>query len=128
MADEHKRKHKKHNLGGENDETLHKNKYGFIEIDNPEYYNNNYNFSPPEYLMRKPTPFERREMVINYIIRNNGKPINISTLASSLAVSVRTMQTLLHSLQKGQNYRNNAKLHFKRATKRKYLPLHRRSR
>ena len=41
-----RKKHRKHTLGKPGDETIHKNKYGFIEIENPEYYNRNYCFSP----------------------------------------------------------------------------------
>ena len=48
--------------------TVHKNKFDFVEIENPEDYNNNYYYSPPQFLMRKVTPEERQEMVINYII------------------------------------------------------------
>lgn len=32
-----RKKHRKHTLGKPGDETIHKNKYGFIEIENPEY-------------------------------------------------------------------------------------------
>ena len=67
--------HNKHTLGEPGDMTVHKNKFGFVEIENPVYYNNNYNHAPPQFLMRKATPEERREMVVNYIIRRNGKPI-----------------------------------------------------
>ncbi len=77
MSDEpkKKRKHRKHTI---NDfyygNKLHKEKYGFIEIDNPEYYkkNNGY-WAVPEFLLRKPTPEERKEIIVNYIIANNGE-------------------------------------------------------
>ena len=94
-----RKKHRKHTLGKPGDETIHKNKYGFIEIENPEYYNNNYCFSPYEFLMRKATPEERREMVVNYIICRDGKPINLEKLAAKLAVSKRTIQSLMKSLK-----------------------------
>ena len=79
--------------------TVHKNKFGFVEIENPVYYDNNYYHAPPQFLMRKATPEERREMVVNYIIRRNGKPINIDNLANKLAVSKRTIQLLMKSLK-----------------------------
>lgn len=94
-----RKKHRKHTLGKPGDETIHKHKFGFIEIENPEYYDNNYYFSPSEFLMRKATPEERKEMVVNYIIRRDGKPINLEKLAAKLAVSKRTIQSLMRSLK-----------------------------
>jgi len=94
-----RKKHRKHALGKEGDRTVHKNKYGFVEIENPVYYNNNYYYSPPQFLMRKATPEERREMVVNYIIRRDGKPIDLNKLADKLAVSKRTLQFLMKSLK-----------------------------
>ena len=94
-----RKKHRKHTLGDRGDNTIHKNKFGFVEIENPEYYDNNYCFSPSEFLMRKATPEERREMVVNYIIRRDGKPINLEKLAAKLAVSKRTIQSLMRSLK-----------------------------
>ena len=94
-----RKRHNKHTLGEEGDMTVHKNKFGFVEIENPVYYNNNYNYSPPQFLMRKATPEERREMVVNYIIRRNGKPISLDNLANKLAVSKRTIQLLMKSLK-----------------------------
>ena len=93
------KKHNKHTLGEDGDMTVHKNKFGFVEIENPVYYNNNYYHAPPQFLMRKATPEERREMVVNYIIRRNGKPISIDNLANKLAVSKRTIQLLMKSLK-----------------------------
>ena len=94
-----RKKHRKHTLGEPGDNTFHKNKFGFVEIENPEYYDNNYYFSPSEFLMRKATPEERREMVVNYIIRRDGKPIDLEKLAAKLAVSKRTIQSLMRSLK-----------------------------
>ena len=94
-----RKRHNKHTLGEPGDMTVHKNKFGFVEIENPVYYNNNYNHAPPQFLMRKATPEERREMVVNYIIRRNGKPISIDNLADKLAVSKRTIQLLMKSLK-----------------------------
>ena len=68
-----RKRHNKHTLGEAGDMTVHKNKFGFVEIENPVYYDNNYYHAPPQFLMRKATPEERREMVVNYIIRQNGK-------------------------------------------------------
>ena len=42
---------------------------------------------------------ERREMVVNYIIRRNGKSISLDNLANKLAVSKRTIQLLMKSLR-----------------------------
>ena len=81
------------------DNTIHKNKYGFIEIENPVYYNNNFYFAPPEFLMRKPTPEERMEIVINYIIKHSGQRIDTTKLAQKLAVSKRTIQSLMSKLK-----------------------------
>ena len=97
-----KKKHRKHTLGKPGDHTIHKHKYGFIEIENPEYYDNHDCFAPPEFLMRKATPEERREMVINYIIRRRGKPIDLEKLAVKLAVSKRTIQSLMRRLKDDQ--------------------------
>lgn len=94
-----RKKRRKHTRGEPGDNTIHKNKFGFIEIENPEYYDNQYCFSPSEFLMRKATPEERREMVVNYIIRRDGKPIDLEKLAAKLAVSKRTIQSLMRSLK-----------------------------
>lgn len=96
-----KRKHRKHTI---NDfyygNKLHKEKYGFIEIDNPEYYkkDNGY-WSVPEFLLRKPTPEERKEIIVNYIIAHNGESIDMSALADKLCISYRLMQIILKSLR-----------------------------
>lgn len=96
-----KRKHRKHTI---NDfyygNKLHKEKYGFIEIDNPEYYkkDNGY-WAVPEFLMRKPTPEERKEIIVNYIIAHNGKYIDMFALADKLCISERLMQMTLKSLR-----------------------------
>lgn len=110
-----RKKHRKHTLGERGDNTIHKNKFGFVEIENPEYYDNKYYFSPPEFLMRKATPEERREMVVNYIIRRDGKPIDLEKLAAKLAVSKRTIQSLMKSLKEDElievlpNYEQNGR-------------------
>lgn len=84
----------------------HKNKYGFVEIRNPEYMqacsdggDDEVYYDERLYLMRKPTPAERREIVINLIMQNSGRRFKIGRLAELLAVSKRTMQLLLKSLR-----------------------------
>jgi len=89
----------------ENERECFGNKYGFIEVKNP-YYMQDYSSDSEEhdcsreYLLRKPTPSERREIVINTIIQSKGRAFSIVKLASLLAVSDRTIQTLLRNLQK----------------------------
>ena len=97
-----KRKHRKHTI---NDfyygNKRHKEKYGFIEIENPEYYKkgNRYDYVGPEFLMRKPTPEERKEIIVNYIIAHNGKYIDMFVLAEKLCISERLMQMTIKSLR-----------------------------
>lgn len=102
MSDEpkKKRKHRKHSINFDySGNKLHQEKYGFIEIDNPEYYKkNNGGYAVPEFLMRKPTPEERKEIIINYIIAHNGKSINMGALANKLCISHRLMQMILKDL------------------------------
>ena len=96
-----KRKHRKHTINDfYHGNKLHKEKYGFIEIDNPEYYkkDNGY-WAVPEFLMRKPTPEERKEIIVNYIIAHNGKSIDMFALAGKLCISERLMQMTLKSLR-----------------------------
>lgn len=101
MAEEKKkRKHRKHSINFEySGNKLHQEKYGFIEIDNPEYYKkNNGFFAVPEFLIRKPTPEERKEIIVNYIIAHNGKSIDMGALAGKLCISYRLMQMILKEL------------------------------
>ena len=103
MSDEpkKKRKHRKHTVNLlYSGNKLHQEKYGFIEIDNPEYYkkDNGY-WAVPEFLMRKPTPEERKEIIVNYIIAHNGKSIDMFALADKLCISERLMQMTLKSLR-----------------------------
>ncbi len=71
--------------------------YGFIYIKNPNYLVDD---DDREYLIRKPTPKERREIVVNTVIKCNGRMFKIHALAQRLAVSDRTVQTILRQLQK----------------------------
>ena len=47
------------------------------------------------YHYRKPTPSERKEIILNYIIDNSGTPIKIKYLSSKLAVSDKTIQKII---------------------------------
>lgn len=102
MSDENKkRKHRKHNINREySGNKLHQEKFGFIEIENPEYYKeNNGCFSAPEFLLRKPTPEERKEIIMNYVIAHNDEYIDMFALADKLCISYRLMQMILKSLR-----------------------------
>ncbi len=70
--------------------------YGFIYIKNPKFPLED----TREYLTRKPTPKERREIVINTVIECNGRTFKIHALAQRLAVSDRTVQSILRQLEK----------------------------
>ncbi len=80
-------------------------KYGFIAIKNPDYQKDKRDESgnsycdEREYIYRKPTVKERREIVINTIIEGSGRAFSIPRLAMLLAVSDRTLQSLLKKLQ-----------------------------
>ena len=50
------------------------------------------------YYYRKPTPGERKEIILNYIIDNSGTPIKVNYLSSKLAVSDRTIQKIIKEL------------------------------
>lgn len=78
-------------------EALKHNKYGFVYIKNPHYMVNG---DDREFLIRKPTPKERREIIINTVIECNGRTFAISTLAERLGVTDRTIQTILRQLEK----------------------------
>lgn len=81
-----------------------KNKYGYVTLSNPHYGSDYaeevFDDYGEEYIFRKPTPAERREIVINTIIECNGRSFRIQKLAKYLAVSDRTIQYLLKSLKK----------------------------
>ena len=78
------------------DDTRYKGKYGFIEIKNPAH---EYDYTQEKYLIRKPTPQERKEIILNYIIDKSGKRISINSLAKLFAVSDRTIQKVLNELR-----------------------------
>ncbi len=50
------------------------------------------------YHYRKPTPSERKEIVLNYIIDNDSSSIKVNYLSSKLAVSDRTIQKIIKEL------------------------------
>ena len=50
------------------------------------------------YHYRKPTPSERKEIILNYIIDNSDTPIKVNYLSSKLAVSDRTIQKIIKKL------------------------------
>ena len=52
------------------------------------------------YHYRKPTPIERKEIILNYIIDNSGTLIKVNYLSSKLAVSYRTIQNIIKELRK----------------------------
>lgn len=53
------------------------------------------------YHYRKPSPSERKEITLNYIIDNSGTPIKVNYLSSKLAVSDRTIQKIIKELSNG---------------------------
>lgn len=74
-----------------------KNKYGYVRLKNPHYMEDD---DERKFLIRKPTPKERREIIINTVIECNGRSFRIPVLAERLGVSDRTLQTALRQLQK----------------------------
>lgn len=80
----------------EYDDTRYKGKYGFIEIENPVFEQD---YTQEKYLIRKPTPQERKKIILNYIIDNSGKMISINCLATKFAVNDRTIQKILKELK-----------------------------
>ena len=80
-------------------------KYGFVSFKNPDYLKDKKNQygevyrDERKYIYRKPNGKERREIVINTIIESKDRPFSIPKLARLLAVSERTLQTLLKTLR-----------------------------
>ena len=75
----------------DNEDTRFKGKYGFIEFPNPNYFKE----GGERYLLRKPTPAERKEIMLNYIIDHSGEPISVNFFSEELCVSTRTIKTVL---------------------------------
>ncbi len=78
-------------------EALEPNRYGFVYVKNPRYPVED---DDREYLIRKPTPEERREIVINTVIECNGRTFSIPVIADKLGVSDRTVQIVLRDLER----------------------------
>ncbi len=78
-------------------EVMEPNRCGFVYVENPGYPAED---DDRQYLIRKPTPKERREIVINTVIECNGRTFKISVLADKPGVTTRTIQTILRQLQK----------------------------
>ena len=78
-------------------EVRKKNRYGFVYVRNPDFLIDG---DDREYFIRKPTPKERKEIVVNTVIECNGRMFAISDLAYRLGVSDRTVQMILRELQK----------------------------
>ena len=76
-----------------------KAKYGYIEfIDKWKLKHDGWDDEiEPE--IRKPTPLEREEIILNYVRVNSGKSVKVSFFAEQLAVSERTIQTALKNLE-----------------------------
>lgn len=76
-----------------------KDKYGYIEfVDKHKLKNNGYDDNiEPE--LRKPTPAEREEIILNFIRANSGQPVFVWLLAEKLGVSDRTIQKILKNLR-----------------------------
>ena len=76
-----------------------KSKYGYIEfIDKRKLKHDGWDDEiEPE--IRKPTPLEREEIILNYVRVNSGKSVKVSFFAEQLAVSERTIQTALKNLE-----------------------------
>jgi len=74
-------------------ETENYRKYGIIVIEAHDK-----TLGTTVYYYRKPTPTERKEIILNYIIDNSGTPIKVNFLATKLAVSDRTIQKIIKEL------------------------------
>ena len=75
-------------------------KYGYIEFVDKRKLNYDGwddNIDPE---IRKPTPAERKEIILNFIKANDGEIVPISFFAKWLAVSERTIQKTLRELEK----------------------------
>lgn len=76
-----------------------KGKYGYIEfVDERELKHDGFDDNIyPE--IRKPTPDEREEIILNYIRANSGQPVCVWWLAEKLGVSDRTIQKILKKFE-----------------------------
>ncbi len=74
-----------------------KSAYGFVRVRNPHYLQNG---DDRKYVIRKPNPIERRDIIVNTIIECNGRTFRIPILAKRLGVSDRTVQMVLRDLER----------------------------
>lgn len=74
-------------------------KYGYVEFVDPRKLKNDGWDDAIEPEIRKPTPAEREEIVLNFIREYSGKSVRVSWLAEKLAVSDRTIQTILKKFE-----------------------------
>ena len=78
----------------------HTGKYGYIEFVDKrklKYDGWDDNIDPE---IRKPTPAERKEIILNFIKANDGEIVPVRFFAKWLAVSERTIQKTLRELEK----------------------------
>ena len=73
-----------------------KGAYGFVRVRNPHYLQDG---DDRKYIIRKPNPTERRDIIVNTVIECNGRTFRIPILAKRLGVSDRTVQTALRGLE-----------------------------
>lgn len=73
-----------------------KGAYGFVRVRNPHYLQDG---DDRKYIIRKPNPTERRDIIVNTVIECNGRTFRIPILAKRLGVSDRTVQTTLRGLE-----------------------------
>lgn len=78
---------------------MKKSKYGYIEfVDRRKLKHDGWDDNiEPE--IRKPTPAEREEILLNLLCERSGKPTKVSALAEAFAVSDRTIQKLLKKFE-----------------------------
>lgn len=76
-----------------------KGKYGYIEFIDKKKLNYDGWDENIEPEIRKPTPAEREEIILNYIRYHSGEVIKVDFLADKLAVSDRTIQSVLKKLK-----------------------------
>ena len=74
-----------------------KGTYGFVRVRNPHYLQDG---DDRKYIIRKPNPVERRDIIVNTVIECNGRTFRIPVLAKRLGVSDRTVQIVLRDLER----------------------------
>lgn len=78
---------------------IKKGKSGYIElVDIAKFLTDGYaDQDEPE--IRKPSPAEREEIILNFVRDNSGKKVRVSRIADALAVTERTIQKHLKNLE-----------------------------